>query len=69
MIDEFKKNNKIDGKLNFFVVIPAIKGKDRCSIYQFYLHRGFTKSRGKDIVLEMNNKKVHLIYFLFSKRL
>lgn len=42
---------------------------DSGSTYQFYLHRGFTQSGAKDVILEINNKNVPLTCFLFSRRL
>ena len=27
LLEEFKKNNKVDGEINFFAVDPTIKGK------------------------------------------
>lgn len=42
---------------------------DSGSTYQFYLHRGFTESGRRDIVMEINGKEIPLTCFLFSKRL
>lgn len=42
---------------------------DTGSTYQFYLHRGFTESGRKEIVIEKNNKEIPLTCFLFSKSL
>jgi len=43
---------------------------DNGSTYQFYLHRGFKKSKSKEINLTLkNDKSIVLTCFLFSKRL
>ena len=41
---------------------------DQCT-YQFYEHRGFDKIGEKDIVLDLNKKKVPLKCFLYRKRM
>ena len=39
---------------------------DACT-YQFYEHRGFTKSEAKDVVIDLKDKKVPLQCLLYSK--
>ena len=41
---------------------------DQCT-YQFYEHRGFDKVGEKDIVLDLNKKKVPLKCFLYCKKM
>lgn len=41
---------------------------DQCT-YQFYEHRGFDKVGEKDIVLDLNKKKVPLKCFLYRKKM
>ena len=41
---------------------------DQCT-YQFYEHRGFDKVGDKDIVLDLNKKKVPLKCLLYSKKM
>ncbi len=41
---------------------------DQCT-YQFYEHRGFDKIGEKDIVLDLNKKKVPLKCFLYRKKM
>lgn len=41
---------------------------DKCT-YQFYEHRGFNRVGEKDIVLDMNKKKVSLKCLLYSKKI
>lgn len=40
---------------------------DNACTYQFYEHRGFTKSEVKDVVIDLNGKKVPLQCLLYSK--
>lgn len=40
---------------------------DNACTYQFYEHRGFTKSETKNIIIEWNGKKVPLQCLLYSK--
>lgn len=40
---------------------------DSACTYQFYEHRGFEKAEEKDVILELNHKRVHLKCLLYSK--
>ena len=40
---------------------------DNACTYQFYEHRGFTKSEAKDVVIDLKDKKVPLQCLLYSK--
>lgn len=41
---------------------------DQCT-YQFYEHRGFEKVKEKEIIMDINKKKIALKCFLYSKKL
>jgi len=58
ILEEFEKREK--GKQVYLFT------DDQCT-YQFYEHKGFDKVGEKDIVLDLNNKKVPLKCFLYSK--
>lgn len=42
---------------------------DSACTYPFYEHRGFTRSETKDVVINLNGKKVPLQCFLYSKKI
>lgn len=60
ILEEFERREK--GK-QFFLFTD-----EGCS-YQFYEHRGFERACEKDILLNLNNRKVNLKCFLYSKNI
>ena len=59
-MEEFERREK--GK-QFFLFTD-----EGCS-YQFYEHRGFERVGEKDILLDLNDRKVNFKCFLYSKNI
>lgn len=59
MLDTFKKENKVDGELNFFAVNPVIKGKGIGSLLLSELEK---QQKGKHIYLYTDSGSTYQFY-------